>query len=49
LRIEEFERGEIIRVLAQGNPTMQDAARELGMSRATLYRKISQYGITIPR
>lgn len=48
-RIEEFERQEIIRVLAQGNPTMQEAARGLGMSRATLYRKISQYGITISR
>jgi DNA-binding NtrC family response regulator len=45
-RIETFERGEIIRVLtARGGPTMAEAARELGMSRATLYRKISQYGI----
>ena len=28
---------------------MAEAARELGMSRATLYRKISQYGIRVPR
>jgi hypothetical protein len=49
-RIETFERGEIIRVLcSRGGPTMAEAARELGMSRATLYRKISQYGIRIPR
>jgi hypothetical protein len=45
-RIEAFERGEIVRVLsAETAPTMAEAARELGMSRATLYRKIGQYGI----
>ena len=44
-RIETFERGEIIRVLAHGSATMAEAAQELGMSRATLYRKIGQYGI----
>ena len=48
-RIEAFERGEIIRVLTAGRPTMQEAAHELGMSRATLYRKIGQYDIHIPR
>ena len=48
-RIEAFERGEIIRVLSTGgSATMADVARELGMSRATLYRKISQYDIRIP-
>jgi sigma-54 dependent transcriptional regulator, acetoin dehydrogenase operon transcriptional activator AcoR len=47
-RIEAFERGEIIRVLSDtGGPTMVEAARELGMSRATLYRKISQYAIRV--
>lgn len=49
-RIEAFERAEIVRVLsARGAPTMAEAARELGMGRATLYRKISQYGIRVPR
>ena len=48
-RIEAFERGEIVRVLGTGSPTMAEAAHELGMSRATLYRKISQYGIDIQR
>ncbi len=52
-RIEAFERGEIVRVLTSpgrdGARTMQEAARDLGMSRATLYRKISQYGIHVPR
>ncbi|MEP9383752.1 helix-turn-helix domain-containing protein [Nocardioides cheoyonin] len=28
---------------------MNDAAAELGMSRATVYRKLSQYGIRLPR
>ncbi len=48
-RIEAFERGEIIRVLSASGITMHDAARDLGMSRATLYRKIGQYGIRVPR
>lgn len=48
-RIEAFERGEIIRVLASGAVTMAEAAQELGMGRATLYRKIAQYDIEVPR
>ena len=48
-RIEAFERGEIIRVLNGDGLTMAEVARELGMSRATLYRKISQYGIQTGR
>jgi hypothetical protein len=48
-RVEAFERGEIIRVLAAGSVTMAEAAHELGMGRATLYRKIAQYDIDMPR
>jgi sigma-54 dependent transcriptional regulator, acetoin dehydrogenase operon transcriptional activator AcoR len=48
-RIEAFERAEIVRVLTTTGATMQAAARELGMSRATLYRKIAQYDVHIPR
>ncbi len=51
-RIEAFERDEIIRVLTTGapnTPTMSVAAHELGMSRATLYRKVAQYGIVVTR
>ncbi len=48
-RIEAFERGEIIRVLNSDRSTMAEVARELGMSRATLYRKIGQYNIEVPR
>lgn len=44
-RIEAFERDEIIRVLARPGISMKAAAAELGMSRATIYRKIAQYGI----
>jgi len=43
--IEAFERSEIVRVLA-GGTTMADAAERLGMSRATLYRKIKYYRIS---
>ena len=48
-RIEAFERGEIVRVLNDDGLTMAEAAADLGMSRATLYRKIAQYNIHIPR
>ena len=48
-RIEAFERGEIVRVLSVPGLKMADAARELGMSRATLYRKITQYDVVVPR
>lgn len=48
-RIEAFERGEIVRVLGAGAPTMAEAANDLGMSRATLYRKVAQYGIRAPK
>lgn len=48
-RIETFERDEIVRVLTRPGVTMRGAAAELGMSRATVYRKIGQYGIRLPR
>jgi sigma-54 dependent transcriptional regulator, acetoin dehydrogenase operon transcriptional activator AcoR len=47
--IEAFEHGEIVRVLSPGKLTMQQAAAELGMSRATLYRKMRYYKIDIGR
>jgi transcriptional regulator of acetoin/glycerol metabolism len=47
-RIEAFERDEIVRVLTRPGVTMRDASSELGMSRATVYRKVAQYGIRIP-
>lgn len=48
-RIEAFERDEIVRVLTRPGTTMKDAAEELGMSRATIYRKLAQYDLHIPR
>lgn len=48
-RIRAFEREEIVRVVTRPGATMRRAADELGMSRATLYRKVSQYGIRLPR
>lgn len=48
-RIETFERDEIIRCLSSPDATVKDAAAALGMSRATIYRKISQYGIRLSR
>lgn len=48
-RIEAFERDEIIRVLTRPGVSMRAAAEELGMSRATIYRKLQQYQITLPR
>ncbi len=47
-RIEVFERDEIIRVLTQEGITMQCAADELRMSRATIYRKLAHFDIRLP-
>lgn len=46
-RIETFERDEMIRVLSRPGITMSEAADELGMGRATIYRKRDRYGITL--
>ena len=48
-RIESFERDEIVRVLTRPGISMREAATELGMSRATVYRKVAQYDIHVPR
>jgi hypothetical protein len=47
-RLEQLERDEILRCLTQPGTTAVQAATELGLSRATLYRKIAQYGIRVP-
>lgn len=44
-RIEMVERDEIVRCLAEPGTTMGQAAVRLGISRATLYRRIEVYGI----
>jgi transcriptional regulator with AAA-type ATPase domain len=47
--IEAFERDEIVRRLSMPRATVTSAASELGMSRATIYRKIAQYEIRTAR
>lgn len=47
-RLETLERDEIVRCLTEPNTTITRAAEDLGIGRATLYRKIAQYDITIP-
>ena len=48
-RIESVERDEIVRCLSTPGATVSGAAAELGISRATIYRRIARLGITIPR
>ncbi|MGY1652457.1 AAA-type ATPase lid domain-containing protein [Geodermatophilus sp. SYSU D01119] len=47
-RLERLERDEIVRCLTEPGTTMTRVAEELGIGRATLYRKIAQYRITVP-
>lgn len=47
-QLEALERDAIIRSLLDNNGDKRDAARSLGMSRATIYRKIHDYGIQSP-
>ena len=47
LTVDVFD--ELVRVLTRSGIPMQEAAEELGMSRATVYRKIAQYDIHVPR
>jgi sigma-54 dependent transcriptional regulator, acetoin dehydrogenase operon transcriptional activator AcoR len=44
-RLQTLERDEIVRALAEPGATASRAADTLGMSRATLYRKLRYYGI----
>ena len=47
-RLERLERDEIVRCLTEPGVTMGEAAAVLGLSRATLYRKVGHYRIAIP-
>lgn len=44
-RLESLERDAIVRSLLENNGSKADAAEALGMSRATIYRKIQEFGI----
>ncbi|WP_217634041.1 helix-turn-helix domain-containing protein [Raineyella antarctica] len=48
-RIEAVERDEIVRCLSRPGVTMSAAAAELGLSRATIYRRVARLGIVLPR
>lgn len=48
-RIESVERDEIVRCLSKPGVTVSGAAAELGISRATIYRRMARLGITIPK
>lgn len=48
-RIESFERDEIVRCLSRPGITVGMAADELGLSRATIYRRMARLGIVLPR
>ena len=43
--LEALERDAIVKCLADAHDNKAQAARALGMSRATIYRKIHDYGI----
>mgnify|MGYP000373739631 FL=1 len=45
LKFEEIEKKAIIRSLANNSGKLVDAARELGITRQTLYNKLRKYGI----
>lgn len=46
--IETLEREAIARALTRPGTTVEAAARELGMSRATIYRRLAHYGLQVP-
>ena len=46
--LESLERDAIVQCLAEAHGNKGEAARSLGMSRATIYRRIHEYGIVTP-
>jgi DNA-binding NtrC family response regulator len=49
LSLQELERQHIKRVLAKEQGHVESAAKRLGIPRSTLYQKIKQYQITVPK
>ncbi len=45
LNLEELEREAIIRAMENNKGNLSDVARQLGIGRSTLYRKLEQYGL----
>jgi transcriptional regulator of acetoin/glycerol metabolism len=46
--LESIERDAVVDALVNAGGNRVEAARHLGMSRATIYRKIRYYGIRVP-
>lgn len=46
-RLEAIERDAIVRSLSENDRNKAEAAKALGMSRATIYRKIKDFGIDV--
>ena len=47
-QLESLERDAIVQALLAAHGNKSEAASALGMSRATIYRKIHDYGIVVP-
>ena len=45
LNLEELERQAITRAMENNEGNLSDVARQLGIGRSTLYRKLEQYGL----
>jgi transcriptional regulator of acetoin/glycerol metabolism len=43
---EKAERAAVVRALVRADDNVSDAARSLGVSRATLYRRMKRLGLT---
>jgi NtrC-family two-component system response regulator AlgB len=48
LRLEQFERAEILRALERAEGDVPEAAELLGIGRSTLYRRIKALGVRTP-
>jgi DNA-binding NtrC family response regulator len=45
MNLEELERDAIVRAMENNKGNLSDVARQLGIGRSTLYRKLEQYGL----
>ena len=44
-RLEDLEREAIVHAMENNHGNLSDVARQLGIGRSTLYRKLEQYGL----
>ena len=44
-KIDDMEKAAIVRALNKGYKNMDNVAKEVGLSRSTLYRKMKKYGL----